>query len=160
MEFRLQLSDLDGNPDRGVIVLIRPFQTADESDVISLWDRCGLLRPWNDPHKDIRRKRGVRPDQFLVGLISDEIVATAMVGYDGHRGWIYYLAVSPDHQRQGLGSAIMDEAERLLRAEGCPKINLQVRTSNTEVIDFYRSIGFTEDAVLSFGKRLEADEPD
>jgi ribosomal protein S18 acetylase RimI-like enzyme len=141
-----------------MIMQIRPFQISDEPQVITLWDQCGLLRPWNDPHKDIRRKMAVRPDQFLVGVIDDEIVATAMIGYDGHRGWIYYLAVSPDHQRQGLGRALMDEAERLLRAEGCPKINLQVRTSNTDVIDFYRSIGFTEDAVLSFGKRLEPDE--
>lgn len=138
---------------------IRPFDIYDESKVIALWDRCGLLRPWNDPHKDIRRKLAVRPEWFLVGVIGEEIVATAMVGYDGHRGWIYYLAVSPDQQRMGLGAAMMDEAERLLRAEGCPKINLQVRSSNEAVIGFYRSIGFTEDAVLSFGKRLENDEP-
>jgi len=137
---------------------IRPYQSADEATVISLWDRCGLLRPWNDPRKDIQRKLAVRPDQFLVGEIDGVIVATAMIGYDGHRGWIYYLAVSPDIQRQGLGRAIVEEAERLLREAGCPKINLQVRSTNHDVIGFYRSIGFVEDPVLSMGKRLVHDD--
>lgn len=137
---------------------IRLYLSADEASVISLWDRCGLLRPWNDPRKDIQRKLAVRPDQFLVGEIDGTIVATAMVGYDGHRGWIYYLAVSPDSQRQGLGRAIVEEAERLLREAGCPKINLQVRSTNHEVIGFYRSIGFVEDPVLSMGKRLVHDD--
>lgn len=138
---------------------IRPYVPADESAVIALWDRCGLLRPWNDPKKDIQRKLDVCPAQFLVGELDGQIVATAMVGYDGHRGWIYYLAVSPDCQRRGFGRALMDAAEQLLREQGCPKINLQVRTTNTDVIGFYRSLGFAEDAVLSMGKRLERDEP-
>lgn len=139
---------------------IRAFDSADESKVIALWDRCGLLRPWNDPKKDIQRKLAVHPEQFLVGVENDSIVATAMVGYDGHRGWIYYLAVSPDCQRMGLGREIVAEAERLLRELGCPKINLQVRSANAEVIAFYRRIGFVEDEVLSLGKRLERDEPE
>lgn len=140
------------------MVRIRPFDVADESAVIALWDRCGLLRPWNDPKKDIQRKRSVCPDQFLVGVDDDVVVATAMVGYDGHRGWIYYLAVSPDCQRSGIGREIMAAAEELLRGLGCPKINLQVRKSNTGVIGFYRAIGFTEDDVMSLGKRLEHDD--
>ncbi|WP_010585406.1 GNAT family acetyltransferase [Schlesneria paludicola] len=139
---------------------IRSYQHSDESQVVDLWQRCGLLRPWNDPYKDIQRKLAIAPDQFLVGVDEEKVIAAAMIGYDGHRGWIYYLAVSPDVQRQGLGRVLMDEAERRLRVLGCPKINLQVRTSNTQVIDFYRSLGFVEDAVLSFGKRLERDEPD
>jgi ribosomal protein S18 acetylase RimI-like enzyme len=139
-------------------MLIRPFEPADEGAVIALWQRCGLTRPWNDPCKDIRRKLAVRPEWFLVGVLEGAIVATAMLGYDGHRGWIYYLGVDPAHQRMGLGQMMMAEAERLLRAEGCPKINLQVRTSNAAVIEFYRSIGFVVDDVVSMGKRLEHDE--
>jgi ribosomal protein S18 acetylase RimI-like enzyme len=138
---------------------IRPFAPADEDAVIALWERCGLTRPWNDPRRDIRRKLAVRPDLFLVGTLGDNVVATAMAGYDGHRGWIYYLAVSPEHQRQGLGRAIMAEAERLLRAAGCPKINLQVRTMNQGVIAFYRRLGYALDEVVSLGRRLEHDGP-
>lgn len=138
---------------------IRPFQPDDEAAVIALWDRCGLLRPWNDPHKDIRRKLAVQPDLFLVGLLNDEIVASVMAGYEGHRGWINYLAVDPAHRRSGLGRAIMDEAERRLREAGCPKINLQVRSTNAEVIEFYRSLGYAVDDVVSLGKRLEHDGP-
>lgn len=138
---------------------IRPFQQADESAVIALWERCGLTRPWNDPHKDIRRKLAVRPDLFLVGVLDAAIVATAMAGYDGHRGWIYYLAVAPEHQRCGFGRAIMAEAERLLRQEGCPKINLQVRTSNQQALSFYRQLGFRLEEVVTMGLRLEEDGP-
>jgi ribosomal protein S18 acetylase RimI-like enzyme len=95
---------------------------------------------------------------FLVGLLDGKIVASVMVGYEGHRGWINYLAVSPDHQKRGFGKQMMEEAERFLRAEGCPKINLQVRTSNVEVLAFYRAIGFLKDDVVSMGKRLEHDQ--
>lgn len=137
---------------------IRPFQIEDEAAVIELWDRCGLLRPWNDPRKDIQRKMAVRPDLFLVGVIDQSIVASAMAGYEGHRGWINYLAVSPDNRRAGLGRQIMEAAEALLRECGCPKINLQVRTGNLQVIEFYKAIGFQLDDVVSLGKRLEADQ--
>jgi ribosomal protein S18 acetylase RimI-like enzyme len=136
---------------------LRVFQPQDEQMVIALWERCGLVRPWNDPHKDIVRKLRVQAEGFIVGVIGDEVVATVMVGYDGHRGWINYLAVAPEHQRSGLGRQIMDEAERILRASACPKINLQVRKSNTSVLDFYRSLGYVEDDVVSLGKRLEND---
>jgi ribosomal protein S18 acetylase RimI-like enzyme len=138
---------------------IRPFDLADEAAVIDLWRRCDLLRPWNDPVKDIRRKLHVRPELFLVGTIDGEVVATVMAGYDGHRGWINYLCVAPDRQRQGLGRLIMAEAERLLREAGCPKINLQVRSSNQGVIEFYQRVGYVLDDVVSLGKRLERDEP-
>jgi ribosomal protein S18 acetylase RimI-like enzyme len=138
---------------------IRPFEPADEDAVVALWERCGLTRPWNDPHKDIRRKLAVRPEWFLVGVREAAVVATAMAGYDGHRGWIYYLAVDPDHQRKGLGRAIVAEAERLLRAAGCPKINLQVRTMNQGVVAFYQRLGYSLDEVVSLGKRLEHDDP-
>ena len=117
------------------------------------------MRPWNDPHKDIARKMKVNPGLFLVGEIDGEIVATAMAGYEGRRGWINYLAVAPTHRRRGLARALMAHAERLLRELGCPKINLQVRTSNSEVIEFYQRIGYAIDEVASLGKRLENDEP-
>jgi len=139
------------------MLTIRPFRPEDGDEVVDLWRRCGLVRPVNDPRKDLARKQRVRGDLFLVGLVDGEIVASVMAGYEGHRGWINYLAVSPEHRKRGFGRRIMDEAERLLRAEGCPKINLQVRTSNTEVLAFYRAIGYVQDDVISLGKRLEHD---
>jgi ribosomal protein S18 acetylase RimI-like enzyme len=136
---------------------IRGFQDADESEIIRLWQGCGLTRAWNDPAKDIARKRRVQDDLFLVGTIDGAIVASAMVGYDGHRGWVNYLAVDPGRRRQGLASALMVEAERRLRELGCPKINLQIRRDNLVAVAFYSRLGFGEDAVVSFGKRLEDD---
>ena len=100
---------------------------------------------------------GVRADLFLVGIVEDQIVATVMAGYEGHRGWLNYLAVLPGFRKRGLGRLIVSEAERLLRLEGCAKINLQVRTTNQGVVDFYRRIGYSIDDVLSMGKRLEKD---
>ena len=137
---------------------IRPFEDADEPAVIRLWERCGLLRPWNDPRKDIARKKRVQRELFLVGTVDGAVVASAMAGYEGHRGWINYLAVDPTCQRQGMGAALMNELERKLRALGCAKINLQIRRDNLEAIAFYQRIGFAEDAVVSFGKRLERDD--
>ena len=139
------------------MLTFRPFQPRDSDAVIDLWNRCGLVRPSNDPKKDIARKQKVRGDLFLVGLHDERVVASVMIGYEGHRGWINYLAVCPLYRKRGYGRSIMAEAERLLRAEGCPKINLQVRTSNTEVLAFYRAIGFFQDDVVSLGKRLEDD---
>ncbi len=139
-------------------MVIRPFHPDDEAAVIALWESCDLVRAWNDPHKDIRRKLLVRPDLFLVGLVDDHIVASLMAGYEGHRGWLNYLAVDPAHQRRGHARAIVAEAERLLRAAGCPKINLQVRNSNHLAIEFYRRLGYSMDEVTSMGKRLEHDD--
>jgi ribosomal protein S18 acetylase RimI-like enzyme len=133
---------------------IRPYAAEDETQIIELWNRCGLVVPWNDPRRDIERKRMVNPELFLVGVLGERIVATVMVGYEGHRGWINYLAVAPECQRSGFGRRIMEAAEALLRERGCPKINLQVRTSNQAVIAFYESLGFSVDAVISMGKRL------
>lgn len=138
-------------------MVVRTFVGADEMSVVALWERCGLTRPWNDPRKDIRRKIAVRPDLFLAGILDGVVVASVMAGYEGHRGWINYLAVAPEHRGKGLGRAMMAEAERLLREAGCPKINLQVRSSNTKVIEFYRRLGYTVDDVVSLGKRLEND---
>lgn len=133
---------------------IRSFQPADEADVIALWQACGLTRPWNDPHRDIQRKLGEQPELFLVATEADALVGSAMVGFDGHRGWVYYLAVSPAHRRMAIGRALMHEAERLLIERGCPKINLQIRSSNAEVLAFYRKLGYMQDDVISLGRRL------
>ena len=137
---------------------IRPFQPDDEEAVVQLWTDCGLVVPWNNPRRDIARKLSIQADMFLVAVSKGQLVGSVMVGYSGHRGWINYLAVHPDHRRTGIGRFMMDEAEERLRSLGCPKINLQVRTSNSQAIEFYRRIGFKEDDVLSFGKRLEPDD--
>jgi ribosomal protein S18 acetylase RimI-like enzyme len=137
---------------------IRPFAIEDQTAVIDLWRRCGLVVPQNDPKKDIQRKLKVNPEWFLVGVWEGSIVASCMAGYEGHRGWINYLAVAPHRQRMGIARQIMAHAEGLLRHAGCPKINLQVRASNAQVIAFYQSIGFRQDDVLSFGKRLQVDQ--
>jgi len=136
---------------------IRPYHTADELAVIALWERCGLLRPQNDPRKDIVRKLKVNPEFFLLAEEGGRIVGTVMAGYEGHRGWINYLGVDPARRRGGLGRQLMAEAERVLRAAGCPKINLQVRPENQAAVAFYESLGFAVEGAISLGKRLESD---
>ena len=140
-------------------LVIRPFAKADEAAVVALWRAAGLTRPWNDPHADIARKQTVQPELFLVGELEGAIVASAMAGYDGHRGSVYYLAVSPAHQRSGYARAVMAEVERRLEALGCPKLNLMVRHDNSVAIGFYKRIGYAEQAVVTLGKRLIVDEP-
>lgn len=144
--------------DRKNRLVIRPFEAADMEQVIELWLDCGLVVPWNDPEADISRKINADPQLFLVGEVDGQIAATVMAGYEGHRGWINYLAVAPSLQRSGLGRAVMAEAERKLRERGCPKINLQVRSSNKDVIRFYASLGFKVDDVVSMGKRIIEDK--
>jgi len=136
---------------------IRPYREADEDAVVALWHECDLVRPWNDPIKDIGRKLRIQRDLFLVGFRNGRLVATVMAGYEGHRGWVNYLAVAPDSRKRGFGRLLMGEAEARLREMGCPKINLQVRRSNAEAARFYRSMGYAEDDVLSMGKRLIED---
>ncbi|MEJ2108691.1 MAG: GNAT family acetyltransferase [Acidobacteriota bacterium] len=136
---------------------IRPFNKSDTDDVVGLWKECGLVVPWNDPIRDIERKMRVNPEWFLVGELNGHIIATCMVGYEGHRGWINYLAVKPDMQKQGLGRRMMERAEALMHDVGCAKINLMVRSSNRDVIRFYERIGYKQDAVVSMGKRIEPD---
>jgi len=150
-------------------VLIRPFAFevlperpgapgSDTEAVIALWSRCGLTRPWNDPRRDIERKRSQHPELFLVGEVDGAVIASAMVGYDGHRGWVNYLAVAPEHQRQGRARALMTEAEARLTVLGCPKLNLQVRGSNAAALGFYAALGYALDDVVSLGKRLIPDQ--
>jgi len=137
--------------------IIRSYSESDKKKVIELWQECGLVVPWNDPQRDIERKLSVQPELFLVGLINDEIISTAMAGYDGHRGWVYYLAVKPRYQQQEIGKQMMKETEIRLFELGCPKLNIMIRTTNLEVVNFYKSIGYKIDAVTSLGKRLEPD---
>jgi len=137
--------------------LIRKYSANDQQDVIALWSQCGLVTPQNDPKRDIEKKLHVNPEWFLVGELDGKIIATCMTGYEGHRGWINYLAVSQPYRRQGFATRMMQEAEKLLRDDCCPKINLQIRTSNTDVIAFYEAIGFRKDDVVGMGKRLEQD---
>lgn len=141
-----------------ITLSIRPFQLADEASVIALWARCDLIRPWNDPQKDIQRKLQLQPELFLVGVQQGRVVATVMAGYDGHRGWLNYLASAPELRSQGLGRAMVAAAEERLRALGCAKINLQVRRSNSAAVAFYQQLGYHEDDVLSMGKRLIQDD--
>jgi ribosomal protein S18 acetylase RimI-like enzyme len=138
---------------------ISPYETADQDEVIALWTQCGLVVPHNNPIRDIERKLLVNPEWFLVGKLDGKVVSTCMAGYEGHRGWINYLAVSPELQGKGLGRQIMDHAESLLCESGCAKINLQIRATNQRVIRFYESLGYKQDAVVSMGKRLDPDSP-
>lgn len=137
---------------------IRPHQPADQDALIALWEACGLTRPWNKPQRDIARKLSVNPDWLIVGEHRGQLVASAMFGYDGHRGWVNYLAVAPAFQRRGWARALMTHGEALMRAVGCPKINLQVRRDNAAALGFYQALGYGQDEVLSLGKRLIPDD--
>ena len=138
---------------------IRAFEEGDTDEVVALWRLCGLTRPWNDPFRDIARKLEVQRELFLVGFEEGNgaVIASIMAGYEGHRGWINYLAVHPDARGAGHGRALMAEAEALLLARGCPKVSLQVRAGNADAVAFYGAIGYTEDDVVSLGRRLIVD---
>lgn len=136
---------------------IRAFTAADTEAVVALWEACGLVRLWNDPRKDIERKLTTQPELFLVLEVEGAVAGTAMCGYDGHRGWVHYLAVDPTLQGGGHGRELMATAERLLTELGCPKINLMVRTGNEAVLGFYDGLGYGRDEVALLSKRLIAD---
>lgn len=142
---------------------VRAFERADTESVIALWTEAGLTRPWNDPRLDIERKLAVQPELFLV--VEDEratrdapsIIGSVMAGYDGHRGWLYYLATAESHRRTGIARALVQEAERLLTAMGCPKVQLMVREGNETVLGFYDDLGYERFSVSNTGKRLIVD---
>ena len=138
---------------------IADIADADVTTVIALWQACGLTRPWNDPASDIALARRGPHSTVLIGRDGGEIVATAMVGHDGHRGWVYYVATDPDRRAKGYGRAIMNAAEDWLRAAGVPKLQLLVRPENSGVAAFYQSIGFGEQKILFFTKWLDGREP-
>ena len=136
---------------------IRTFQADDRAEVISLWRDCGLIVPWNDPGADIARKQSDSPDLFFIGEVDGELIASCMAGYDGHRGWIYYLAVKRSRQGKGYAAKLVAKAESELMQRGCPKIDLMVRKTNDNVISFYESIGYSVDPVVVLSKRLVED---
>jgi ribosomal protein S18 acetylase RimI-like enzyme len=134
---------------------IRPFESDDEDKVVKLW---GLVFPdapaHNVPRNDIRIKFGVQPELFFIAIADHKVVGSAMSGFDGHRGWVYYVAVHPDYQRRGIGSALMRKVESALVDIGCPKLNLQIRAGNHLVKSFYESLGYVVEERISMGKRL------
>ena len=136
-------------------LLIRQFRKDDEESLVSLWEMCKLTFPYNNPYHDIIRKVGVQPELFFVGSLKGRLIASVMAGYDGHRGWINYLAVQPDFQGRGYGKQLMDYAENELRKLGCPKVNLQIRKGNNKVLSFYKKLGFAEEERINMSKRLE-----
>ena len=147
---------------------VRSFTPGDRTRVARLWESCGLTRPWNDPYRDIDRKLDRDAELLLVGEVpaseaadgtttTGRVVASVMAGYDGHRGWINYLAVDPDHRGEGHGRTMMEAAETRLLALGCPKVNLQVRTDNPDAVAFYELLGYSVDPVVSMGRRLISD---
>ena len=137
---------------------ISPLADADVEAVAALWQRCGLTRPWNDPSADIALARRGPNSAILVGRAENAIVASAMVGHDGHRGWVYYVAVDPDAQQQGHGRAIMAAAEHWLRQQGVAKIMLMVRPDNTAVQAFYQTLGYAAQERVIYAKWLDGRE--
>ena len=128
---------------------IRAIEDGDVEDVVALWDACGLTRPWNAPHDDIALARATPQSKIFVGMDNGEIVASVLCGNDGHRGWIYYLAVAPERQKDGLGREIMAHGEEWLRSLGVPKVELMIRPENDVVRQFYERIGYeVEDQIV------------
>ena len=136
---------------------IRPLTDADVEPVVALWEEVGLVRPWNDPRTDIRRARAVWPDLLLVAVDRGDLVGTVMAGYDGHRGWLYYLATAPHRRGEGIGRRLVGEAESRLIALGCPKVMLMVRAGNDPVLEFYDALDYVRETSLLTGKRLIPD---
>jgi ribosomal protein S18 acetylase RimI-like enzyme len=134
---------------------IRPMRDGERAAVLRLWQDCGLTRPWNDPDRDMSLAMDASDAEILVGILDAAIVATTMVGFDGHRGWIYYFGVAPDRRGTGLGRQLFDAAEGWLRTRGAPKIQLMVRDDNKPVIEFYQAMGLEPQPVVTLGRRLD-----
>jgi ribosomal protein S18 acetylase RimI-like enzyme len=134
------------------------YQAGDQDAIVELWQQCGLVVPWNNPLTDIARKIADSPELFFTGRIDGKLVASCMAGYDGHRGWIYFLAVAISEQRKGFAAQLVAHVEAQLIKLGCPKLELMVRDRNHEVIAFYEAIGFNFDPVRVLSKRLLEDE--
>jgi len=128
---------------------------SDRDDVIALWEACGLTRPWNDPAADYRLAVANETSAILLAHIEGELVASVLTGFDGHRGWVYYLAVAADFRKQGLGRKMMEAAEQWLRERNAPKIQLMVRDDNEAAIGFYKALGYDVQPVVTIGRRLD-----
>ena len=134
---------------------IRKYQDGDAEAVVALWrEVLPDSAPHNDPETALRLKLQVDPDLLLVGLVGGSVVGTVMGGYDGHRGWVYSVAVKPEHRRHGVATALITQLEEELKGLGCLKVNLQVRASNSQVVAFYRELGYLVEERVSMGKRL------
>lgn len=142
-----------------VHVVIRPVEDRHVEAVVALWEACGLTRPWNPPRADIARARGRPNSELLLALDGERLLGTVMVGEDGHRGWVYYLAVDPGRRGRGLGRALMAAAEAWLRARGIRKLELMVRRSNSAVTGFYARLGYREEPVVVLARWLDGTEP-
>lgn len=135
---------------------VRDFRETDRSRLIALWDACGLTRPWNDPNSDIDRSTAARESTVLVGSVDRKLVGSIMAGHDGHRGWVYYLAVDPDYRGHGFGRELMEEAGLWLASRGAPKLELMVRDGNDSAARFYEALGFERQDVTVYGKWLKS----
>jgi ribosomal protein S18 acetylase RimI-like enzyme len=134
--------------------MIAPLGLGDIPALVALWEACGLTRPWNDPSRDARLAITGATSAILGLHDGDTLVASVMTGFDGHRGWVYYLAVAPDRRREGLGRLLMAAAEAWLRERGAPKLQLMVRTSNEEALGFYEALGLERQEVVTLGRFL------
>ena len=141
------------------VLTIAPIDDADIAAMIALWQCCGLTRPWNDPAADIALARQGENAAVLAGRHGDAVVASALVGHDGHRGWVYYVAVDPDCRHRGYGRIMMDAAESWLRERGIEKLQLMVRPDNSQVQAFYQSLGYLEQERIVYAKWLDGREP-
>ncbi len=133
---------------------IARYGSEHQDAVVELWRKCNLIVPQNDPVEDIQRKLAFQPELFFVALFKENVIGSVMVGYEGHRGWLNYMAILPEHQKKGYGRRLVDKAIDELRKLGCLKVNLQVRRNNVSVIEFYKHLGFKDDDVISLGMRL------
>jgi ribosomal protein S18 acetylase RimI-like enzyme len=149
---------VNSSPASGALA-VKAIEDGDVPEVIALWQRCGLTRPWNDPAGDIALARKEANATVLVGRHHGALVASALAGHDGHRGWVYYVTVDPDHRFKGFGREIMSAAEDWLRARGIEKLQLMVRGDNAKVHAFYRSLGYYDQERVVFAKWLDGREP-
>ncbi|MFF2454210.1 GNAT family acetyltransferase [Isoptericola sp. NPDC058082] len=133
-------------------VAFREVGDGDVEQVVALWEACGLTRPWNDPRRDVADARRTPTSTVLVGVAGDRVVSSALAGYDGHRGWLYYVAVDPQEQGSGLGRATVAAAEDWLRAAGARKVQLMVRATNAQVVGFYDRLGYGDQETVVLGK--------
>ena len=136
---------------------MRPATLADEEEVVALWHACGLTRPWNDPSADFRLALATPTSTVLMVREAADVIGSVMVGFDGHRGWIYYLAVSPSARRQGVGRTLMAASEQWLRDRGAPKLQLMVRDDNAAALEFYATLGLEPQNVVTLGRFLRDD---